>query len=184
VTDPLDVCASCGCRRDEHVWMGVGCRNWIELPPECGVGHQSMLGLVSEAPPTEGWDPISSQVELQRKIAARNGHKIDHVDQHLPAADLHELLTRIRWNKEQYDREHVEMLDQLPSKSWKTYGEMHPLDLLDQHPELVLELKYEVIDKWHFLLNEAIALGMDWDEFLTIFRTKQVENHRRQDEGY
>lgn len=150
------------------------------------------LVLVS---PDPGYDPLQSQVMLQVKIVRTKPLARDQTG---PAETFGELVDRLRFNKEAYDMEHAEMLDRLPWKEWRTYGGLDPnhpasaqdgapaeMQDLDEFPDLVRELKFEAIDKLHFLINEMIALGFsDWDEVIRFFYAKQRENHARQDRGY
>lgn len=144
--------------------------------------HQEMKDLEVVPIPDE-YDPIDAMKELEAHILT---YKPWVMNQTRAAHTLGELLDRLRFAKECYDREHTEMLDQLPSKSWKTYTKpkMHTTDLLGEHGDTIVELKYEIVDKFHFLLLEAIAVGMDWDEMMKIFYTKNQENLARQDRGY
>ena len=72
--------------------------------------------------------------------------------------------------------EGAEALDHLPWKHWKTYQE--------PTPEELQELKYELIDVFHFLLNVFMATGGTPAEFVAIFEDKNKQNHARQDGGY
>jgi len=143
--------------------------------------RQEMKDLELFQAPAE-FDPLESQRELQRKIWARGVNEgRAPVPHHATAVTYEQLLQRIRFNHEADAAEKIEMLDWLPWKSWKTY-EVYLDKPVDEDTRL--ELKFELIDRFHFMLNEALALGMTWSEFMDIFFTKQLENHRRQGEGY
>ncbi|MDP1183596.1 dCTP pyrophosphatase, partial [Klebsiella pneumoniae] len=47
-----------------------------------------------------------------------------------------------------------------------------------------LEIKFEMIDILHFILNMFIALGMDAEEVFKLYFLKNAENFARQDNGY
>ena len=72
--------------------------------------------------------------------------------------------------------ESVEAMDWLSWKKWKTF--QVPSD------EDVKELKYELIDVFHFLLNVFMATGGTPAEFVAIYEDKNKQNHERQDGGY
>ena len=46
------------------------------------------------------------------------------------------------------------------------------------------EAKEELIDIMHFVLQAAILLGMNSNDFLVAFEKKNLKNHKREDEGY
>jgi dimeric dUTPase (all-alpha-NTP-PPase superfamily) len=48
----------------------------------------------------------------------------------------------------------------------------------------VEEAREELIDIMHFVLQAAILLGMNSDDFLEAFEKKNLKNHKREDEGY
>lgn len=137
--------------------------------------------------PPPGFDLIKATIDLQMLIRDTRPEAIVQVD---ASFDFRELLDRLRFNFEAYVREHAEMLDQLPSKEWKTYeggtGNVPALDEeLQFRSDVVRELKFEAIDQLHFLLNVFVALGFDdWDEVLQFYYAKNRENRERQLRGY
>lgn len=140
---------------------------------------QKMAGL-EVTPVSDGYDPFERQRALQELIYASHPGTLI---QHGPAKTIGGLLARVRFNMEAIMVELVELLDHMPWKEWKLY----PTDLSDSpddHPDVVTEMKFEVVDVAHFLFNIALALDMDYDEFLAIFEAKQKENRRRQEERY
>lgn len=46
------------------------------------------------------------------------------------------------------------------------------------------ELKKEIVDIWHFLINLTMASGMDAEEILKRFKTKNKINMQRQEDEY
>jgi dUTPase len=140
---------------------------------------QRMAGL-EVSPVPDGYDPVERERDLQRVIKA---NRPETLGQATPARTIGELLARVRFNMEASVVEWAELLDHLPWKSWKSYGVAKD-SAPEAHPELVTEMKFEVVDLLHFLLNCAIALDMDYQELLAIFEAKQQENRRRQEEGY
>jgi len=45
-------------------------------------------------------------------------------------------------------------------------------------------LKEEIVDAWHFLINLSLASGMDADELFKMFTEKNTTNKKRQKHGY
>ena len=48
----------------------------------------------------------------------------------------------------------------------------------------LMELKYEVVDMFHFAINFAVSIGMTGSEFFSMYLSKNQENHKRQQNGY
>lgn len=74
-----------------------------------------------------------------------------------------------------------EMLYELPFfKPWKDYSNMPIGDQIRQWEKA----ETEFIDMLHFVLNIALALGLDEYDIYNKYMEKNKENHERQDEGY
>ena len=87
---------------------------------------------------------------------------------------------RIKWLLEMlncFHNELEEIREQLPWKHWKGYPDYNLKETLP-------EIKYEFIDLLHFLLESFIILGMDGEEVLKLYHSKNQQNHDRQDKGY
>ncbi len=70
-------------------------------------------------------------------------------------------------------------------KAWKSNNlEKRATLIKDLSPEDQLEIKFELIDIWHFFLNMNIALGMTSDEIFELYYLKNKENFERQNRGY
>jgi hypothetical protein len=143
--------------------------------------RQVMEGLrLQEAP--EGFDPLESQKALQKDIRVRMeriGAEVPVSD--VPAKTLGQLTKLVMANGVALQQELAETLDWLPWKWWKNYDDTPERSVPE---ETAREIKFEIIDMLHFLINMAIAVGMDWDEMMDIFYTKQQENRARQARGY
>lgn len=145
--------------------------------------QNSMADLVLEHYHLEGprarVDPIEMQRYLQSLVEQTKPGRLVQTG---PALTYGELLKRVRFNREAIEDEFAEIMDMLPWKEWKTYkarGEGDPISEDDR-----IELAYELVDILHFLFNLFIALGVDWQLMLNIYLTKNLENQRRQREGY
>lgn len=70
-------------------------------------------------------------------------------------------------------------------KAWKANNlEKRATLISDLSPEDQLEIKFELIDIWHFFLNMNVALGMDSQEIFELYFLKNKENFDRQNRGY
>lgn len=54
----------------------------------------------------------------------------------------------------------------------------------DLHPDDQLEAKMELVDKFHFFMNDMIKIGMSGSELYSMYKSKNLENFRRQDGKY
>lgn len=117
---------------------------------------------------------LQQMLNLQNKLQQRLGHDI-------PNMSLKERTSFIKEFSIHSNQEMNEMLYELPYfKPWKNYDNLTPKDV-----ETSLQLaREEFIDKLHFDLNIALALGMDEDMIHKMYCEKNNINHKRQDEGY
>jgi hypothetical protein len=70
-------------------------------------------------------------------------------------------------------------------KWWKKdYAQAQTTPLSDMHPEDLLELKYEIVDQFHFFMNQMVKIGMTADELASMYVAKNKENFDRQERGY
>lgn len=75
-----------------------------------------------------------------------------------------------------------EMIHELPwVKPWSKKYENWDKDKLDEQWKLSKE---ELIDAWHFLLNITIALGLNSNDVLEMYKEKNTINIKRQQDGY
>lgn len=129
----------------------------------------------------DDYDPLAWQAELQQTIIDRFG---EHPNTAAGKADdVGHLTNVVLANVTAIQQELAEMVDYLPWKWWKKYGSETSSTPVDQYEELV-ELIFEAIDVQHFLNNIYLALGMTWQDVLSAYHSKQMENRRRQTDGY
>ncbi|MGL5308219.1 MAG: hypothetical protein ACRC9Y_19200 [Aeromonas veronii] len=70
-------------------------------------------------------------------------------------------------------------------KPWKASHEDRRLTFFSElSEEDRLEVKFEMIDAFHFIMNKFIALGMDAEEIFKLYYLKNAENFKRQENGY
>lgn len=143
-------------------------------------------------------DPLQIMLDMQRSLQTRLA--IDkpgtnaHPDELAQAGDIVDWL---RNQKDYIDDEFRELLTSLGGMSngekaasavWKPWKSDHVAkqetyikDLSDKDQ---LEIKFEMIDILHFVLNMFIGLGMNAEEIFKLYYLKNAENFARQDNGY
>ena len=94
--------------------------------------------------------------------------------------NFNELTTeqRVEWTKEFVlcmQQEIAELIEQTPWKHWKDYSNFK----IDN-----MELKYELIDILHFWLSLCLVWGVDGQEIMKIYFSKNKQNFKRQEDGY
>lgn len=80
--------------------------------------------------------------------------------------------------------EAMELEDWTPWKWWsERAGNKDEAAIPLGNANHIHEMKMEVVDALHFLVNCAMMLGMDADELYTMYLAKNNINHERQDTG-
>lgn len=70
-------------------------------------------------------------------------------------------------------------------KNWKTaHKAAQAKRFKDLTDEELLELHFEVVDLWKFLLNMTLTVGMTPNRLYNLFMAKTAENYYRKDTGY
>ena len=70
-------------------------------------------------------------------------------------------------------------------KKWKSnHGTMQSEKLDDMSQEDKLELMFECIDIWHFVMNLFLGLKLDSKDIYTLYMLKNFENLNRYNNGY
>jgi hypothetical protein len=70
-------------------------------------------------------------------------------------------------------------------KKWKAnHGIMQSEKIDDMSEEDKLELMFECVDIWHFVMNIFLALGFDSKTLYTMYMLKNFENLKRYNTGY
>jgi hypothetical protein len=77
----------------------------------------------------------------------------------------------------------------LGSAAWKWWknsnkflAETHTIEDLSGRD--MLELKMEIVDQFHFFMNQMVAINMTGSELYSMYKSKNAENFRRQRNGY
>lgn len=130
--------------------------------------------------PGPEFDVLHQQVMLQARIMLENGKTWDPI-----ATTQAEFLETFRMNVEADLNENAEILDRLPWKEWKSDHRARVADGVALSDADRLEIKYELVDKLHFLLNMMIRAGFtSWHEVESFYAAKNKENFDRQERGY
>ena len=74
--------------------------------------------------------------------------------------------------------EQNEALNRLAWKPWKKY------EKIDLNEEENLELYFEILDSWFFLINQCLIFGLDAKKFFNLYIAKHKENIDRISRGY
>lgn len=85
---------------------------------------------------------------------------------------------QLRWMEKMIacmNNELEEVREWFPWKTWKHYDNFEYNDA---------EVKYELIDIFHFLIEACLIMGMDGKEFMQIYKSKHKTNHKRQENNY
>lgn len=67
---------------------------------------------------------------------------------------------------------------------WWKWNNQKNISFNDLSDDDLLELKFEVVDMFHFFINFALACGMTGSELFSMYLAKNRENHNRQNKGY
>ena len=120
---------------------------------------------------SEGANPLEAMLTLQFAFQARLGQ--------LPVEEQDR--TQYVMNNMLYtEAEGHEFLREIEGfKSWKHYD--WSAEEKEAHYKAALE---EFVDMLHFVLNIALAMGFSADAIYENYVSKNIVNHRRQDNGY
>jgi hypothetical protein len=138
---------------------------------------------------SKGEDTLTFLYNMQKSIQ----EDVYGYDFNVIRSSIGELKKFIDWNEEAIRDEDREMQAALTGihtypNCWKPWKSKHkeamerPLDALSS--EELKELRYEWIDKLHFILNEAIALDITPEMIVNYYAAKNKENRERQKRGY
>jgi|TARA_B110000908_G_C10200479_1_gene425076 hypothetical protein len=134
-------------------------------------------------------DSLDHIFEIQKK-SQENNYNFNFED-----LSLKEIADIWFSNKHALDDEICEMFDALGgvkdgigNAAWKYWKKDHSkakeMTIKDLSKEDLLELKFEIVDAFHFLINFGVSIGMTGSEFYNLFVSKNKENTDRQKRGY
>ena len=146
----------------------------------------------------EDKDPLQVMLDMQKSLQVRLAKDKPeicyHPDNLKTAGDV---VAWLREQKDCIDDEFRELLTSLGEmsrgdkdasavwKKWKArYAEAQAKPISEMSDADQLEIKFEMIDILHFVLNMFAGLGMDAEEIFKLYYLKNAENFARQDNGY
>jgi len=79
--------------------------------------------------------------------------------------------------------------DGIGSAAWKWWKQANKVEaenmiISDLSQRDRVELKMEIVDQFHFLMNQMIKVGMTGSELYSMYKAKNQENFNRQNDGY
>lgn len=137
---------------------------------------------------------LDMQKNLQSELATRLPKYNQHPDNLETVGDI------LDWNRAQNDaidderREFYTSLggmsngEKAASAAWKrwkaNHDEVRNTKFSDLSEEDRLEVMFELIDEWHFVLNKFLSLGMSEQDIFTLYALKNRENFNRYENNY
>ena len=118
---------------------------------------------------------LSHQRQLLKKIEEKHGPGAFTVG--VKAGDWQ---GKMHWMMEMIAAMHNELeeiRDWFPWKHWKSYQDY-------SFDKSAPEIKYEIIDIFHFMMNMMLIMDMDGKEVLQTYFSKREQNIKRQEKGY
>lgn len=147
---------------------------------------------------SNGKQYLDSMLGMQRALQTKLA--IEKPEMNLNPNDIDTAGKTVDWLRTQWDCMSDEFRELLTSlggmsngekdasgvwKAWKANNlEKRATLIKDLSPEDQLEIKFELIDIWHFFLNMNVALGLDSQEIFELYFLKNKENFDRQNNGY
>lgn len=119
-------------------------------------------------------DKLQQMLDMQAKLQEALGYDIKNMTAVERTIFLKEFSIHLT-------QEIQELLYELPYfKPWKDYSNMTEVEI----EEAMEKARKEFIDITHFFFNFALALNMSADDIHKAYYEKNIENYRRQAEGY
>lgn len=143
-------------------------------------------------------DPLQVMLDMQKSLQVRLAKDKPEYNRHPDdLATAGEVVDWLRNQKDYIDDEFRELLTSLGGmsngekdasavwKPWKSqHGERRETLITDLSPQDQLEIKFEMIDILHFVLNMFQGLGLTAEEIFKLYYLKNKHNFERQDNGY
>ncbi|WWT42598.1 dCTP pyrophosphatase [Escherichia phage 215Ecol030PP] len=143
-------------------------------------------------------DPLQVMLDMQKSLQIRLAKDKPEYNRHPDdLATAGDVVSWMREQKDCIDDEFRELLTSLGEmsrgekdasavwKKWKArYIEAQEKRIDEMSPEDQLEIKFELVDIFHFVLNMFAGLGMNAEEIFKLYYLKNKHNFERQDNGY
>jgi hypothetical protein len=146
----------------------------------------------------EGIDPFKEMLKFQLKLQVDLNSKLPYLNPN--PTELKTIGEKIDWQKKNFDAildEFRELLTSMggmsngskkASAAWKTWKSDHQkireTEFESYSNEDRLEILFELIDIWHFMMNMFLGLNMSAKDIYILYMIKNKENLRRYASGY
>ena len=167
------------------------CANLIndEKIKECNKLYEDLL--------SKGKDPLEYMLNAQNSLQVHLSETVEGNKCPDDLSKIGEIYDWLRDNKIALDDEFREVVDALPGmnlpekdrsalwKKWKAnHLKLREKDISELEPNELKELKFELIDMWHFFMNMMLGLRISSKELFTYYYYKNLENIRRYNSKY
>ena len=167
------------------------CANLIndEKIKECNKLYEDLL--------SKGKDPLEYMLNAQNSLQVHLSETVEGNKCPDDLSKIGEIYDWLRDNKVALDDEFREVVDALPGmnlpekdrsalwKKWKAnHLKLREKDISELEPNELKELKFELIDMWHFFMNMMLGLRISSKELFTYYYYKNLENIRRYNSKY
>lgn len=167
------------------------CANLIndEKIKECNKIYSDLL--------SKGKDPLEYMLNAQNSLQVHLSETVEGNKCPDDLSKIGEIYDWLRDNKVALDDEFREVVDALPGmnlpekersalwKKWKAnHLKLREKDISELEPNELKELKFELIDMWHFFMNMMLGLRISSKELFTYYYYKNLENIRRYNSKY
>ena len=156
---------------------------------ECNKLYEDLL--------SKGKDPLEVMLNAQNSLQEHLSKTVEGNKCPDDLSKIGEIYDWLRDNKIALDDEFREVVDALPGmnlpekdrsalwKKWKAnHLKLRQKDISELEPTELKELKFELIDMWHFFMNMMLGLKISSKELFTYYYYKNLENIRRYNSGY
>lgn len=138
-------------------------------------------------------DPLESMLAMQRNLQIDLHNRMPENNKH--PDNLKTIGDKIEWirnNQQSMVDEHYELMTALGgsngSASWKPwkskYNETRKKLYDEMSEDEKSEIQFELVDAWHFFMNQMIALNLSAEDFFVLYFLKNAENFSRYKNGY
>lgn len=167
------------------------CANLIndEKIKECNKLYEDLL--------SKGKDPLEYMLNAQNSLQVHLSETVEGNKCPDDLSKIGEIYDWLRDNKIALDDEFREVVDALPGmnlpekersalwKKWKAnHLKLREKDISELETNELKELKFELIDMWHFFMNMMLGLRISSKELFTYYYYKNLENIRRYNSKY
>ncbi len=156
---------------------------------ECNKLYEDLL--------SKGKDPLEVMLNAQNSLQEHLSETVEGNKCPDDLSKIGEIYDWLRDNKIALDDEFREVVDALPGmnlpekdrsalwKKWKAnHLKLREKDISELESNELKELKFELIDMWHFFMNMMLGLKISSKELFIYYYYKNLENIRRYNSKY